>query len=73
MAAEIKGLENSFPVRLIYVNNRLKKDEHFKSLAAASRKTGIKAQTIKESLNPVAKKRFDYENEVIVFRVVREK
>lgn len=64
---EPRGFENSIKVRMIYLDN--KEEEHFISIAAANRKTNINAQTIRESLNPLQKKRFTYRNRLIVFRI----
>jgi hypothetical protein len=44
----------------------------FKSAAAASRKTKIASQVIRESLNPVARKRFIVDNRRVVFRIAKE-
>ena len=46
-----------------------KQEELFISIAAANRKTNIKASTIRESLNPVAKKRFTYNDRQVIFRI----
>lgn len=62
-----RGFENSIKVRMIFLDN--KQEELFISIAAANRKTNIKASTIRESLNPVAKKRFTYNDRQVVFRI----
>lgn len=64
---EPRGFENSIKIRMIYLDT--KEEEHFISIAAANRKTNINAQTIRESLNPLQKKRFTYRNRLIVFRI----
>lgn len=64
---EPKGFENSIKVRMIYLDT--KEEEHFISIAAANRKTNINAQTIRESLSPLQKKRFTYKNRLVVFRI----
>lgn len=64
---EPRGFENSIKIRMIYLDN--KEEEHFISIAAANRKTNINAQAIRESLNPLMKKRFTYKERLIVFRI----
>lgn len=64
---EPRGFENSIKIRMIYLDT--KEEEHFISIAAANRKTNINAQTIRESLNPLQKKRFTYNNRLVVFRI----
>ena len=50
--------------------NFLPKEEiEFKSVAYAKRVTGVNEYQIKESLNPVKKKRFEYQNRQIAFRI----
>ena len=67
MSHEIRGLENKIKVRMIYLDT--KQEVEFNSIAAANRKTNINAQTIRESLNPIAKKRFKHNDRVVVFRI----
>jgi hypothetical protein len=69
MPGEIKGLENSVPIRMVYTDTR--EEVIFKSAALASRKTKISAQVIRESLNPLARKRFIVENRRVVFRIAK--
>lgn len=64
---EPKGFENSIKVRMIYLDT--KEEEHFISIALASRKTNINAQAIREGLNPLQKKRFTHNDRLIVFRI----
>jgi hypothetical protein len=69
MSHEIKGLENSIPIRMVYTDT--KEEVLFKSAAAASRKTKVSAQVIRESLNPMARKRFIVDNRKVVFRIAK--
>ena len=69
MPNEIKGLENSIPIRMVYTDT--KKEVLFKSAAAASRKTKVSAQVIRESLNPMARKKFIVDNRRVVFRIAK--
>lgn len=62
-----KGLDNYIKVKMVYVDT--KEEEVFKSIAAANRKTNINAQAIREALNPLQKKRFTYQNRLVVFRI----
>ncbi len=62
-----RGMDNNIKVRMIYIDT--KEETEFKSIAAANRKTNINAQTIRESLNPLLKKRFIYNARVVVFRI----
>jgi DNA-binding IscR family transcriptional regulator len=64
---EPRGFENSIKVRMIYLDT--KEQETFISIAAANRKTNINAKTIRDALNPLAKKRFEFNGRTIVFRV----
>jgi hypothetical protein len=66
---EIKGLENSIPIRKIYIDN--KETVNYKSLCHASRETGVKIDTIKNSLSPLKKKRFIDNNREFVFRIIK--
>jgi hypothetical protein len=43
----------------------------FKSAALASRKTKVSAQVIRESLSPVARKKFIVNNRKVVFRIAK--
>ena len=65
--SKIKGHENAQPVRLIFIDT--KEEIEFKSIAYAKRITGVNEYQIKESLNPVKKKRFAYQNREIAFRI----
>jgi len=67
MSQEIRGLENNIRVRMIYLDT--KEEVLFNSIAQANRKTNINAQTIRESLNPILKRRFTYNARVVVFRI----
>lgn len=64
-----KGHENALPIRLIYIDT--KEEQTFKSIAYASRVTRINEYTIKDSLNPIKKKRFEYNNRIVVFRTIK--
>ncbi len=68
---EIAGLENSVPVRMIYVDD--KSEVLFKSLAHAARNTRITQDAIKKSLSPLLKRRFKYEGRDVIFRIVKDK
>jgi len=65
--SKIRGHENAQPIRLIFIDT--KEEIEFKSIAYAKRITGVNEYQIKESLNPVKKKRFEYQNRQIVFRI----
>ena len=67
MSQEIRGLENNIRVRMIYLDT--KEEVAFNSIAQANRKTNINAQTIRESLNPILKRRFTHNARVVVFRI----
>lgn len=68
---EIAGLENSVPVRMIYVDD--KSEVLFKSLAHAARNTNITQDAIKKSLSPLLKRRFKHNDRDVIFRIVRDK
>ena len=65
----MKGHENAFPVRMIYLDN--KQETIFKSVSYAHRVTGINEYQIKQSLNPVNKKRFTHKDRIVVFRTIK--
>jgi hypothetical protein len=65
----MKGHENAFPVRMIYLDN--KQETIFKSVAYAHRVTGINEYQIKQCLNPVNKKRFTFQDRIVVFRTIK--
>jgi len=65
--SKIKGHENAQPVRMIYIDT--KEEVEFKSVAYARRVTGVNEYQIKESLSPLKKKRFEYKDRKITFRI----
>jgi hypothetical protein len=65
--SKIKGHENAQEVKLIFIDT--KEEIEFKSVAYAKRVTGVNEYQIKESLNPIKKKRFKYQNREITFRI----
>jgi hypothetical protein len=65
----MKGHENAQPVKMIFLDT--KEETIFKSVAYARRITGIVEYQIKQSLNPVNKKRFTYNNRIVVFRTIK--
>jgi hypothetical protein len=65
----MKGHENAFPVRMIYLDN--KQEIIFKSVSYAHRVTGVNEYQIKQSLNPVNKKRFTHKDRIVVFRTIK--
>ena len=72
MSQEIRGMENNIPVRMVFIDT--KEEIHFKSIASASRKSKVTAQSIRESLNPIARKKFKIQHlekeRVVAFRVL---
>jgi hypothetical protein len=65
--SKIRGHENAQEVKLIFIDT--KEEIEFKSVAYAKRVTGVNEYQIKESLNPLKKKRFEYQNRQITFRI----
>ena len=65
----MNGAENAQPVRMIYLDN--KQETIFKSISYAHRVTGVNEYQIKQSLNPVNKKRFTYKDRIIIFRTIK--
>jgi hypothetical protein len=65
----MNGAENAQPVRMIYLDN--KQEQIFKSISYAKRITGVNEYQIKQSLNPVNKKRFTHKNRIVVFRTIK--
>ena len=65
----MNGAENAQKVRMIYLDN--KQETIFKSVSYAHRVTGVNEYQIKQSLNPVNKKRFTYKDRIVVFRTIK--
>jgi len=65
----MKGHENAQQVRMIYLDN--KQEQIFKSISYAHRVTGVNEYQIKQSLNPVNKKRFTHKDRIVVFRTIK--
>jgi hypothetical protein len=65
----MNGAENSQPVRMIYLDT--KQEIIFKSISYAKRITGVNEYQIKQSLNPVNKKRFTHKGRIVVFRTIK--
>jgi hypothetical protein len=65
----MNGAENAQPVRMIYLDN--KQEIIFKSISYAKRITGVNEYQIKQSLNPVNKKRFTHKDRIVVFRTIK--
>jgi hypothetical protein len=65
----MNGAENAQPVRMIYLDN--KQEIIFKSISYAKRITGVNEYQIKQSLNPVNKKRFTHKDRIIIFRTIK--
>jgi len=65
----MNGQFNSQPVRMIYLDN--KEEIIFKSISYAKRITGVNEYQIKQSLNPVNKKRFTHKDRIVVFRTIK--
>ena len=65
----MNGANNAQQVRMIYLDN--KQETIFKSVAYAHRVTGVNEYQIKQSLNPVNKKRFIHNDRIIIFRTIK--
>ena len=65
----MKGHENAQQVKMIYLDT--KEETIFKSISYAHRVTGVNEYQIKQSLNPVNKKRFTYKDRIIIFRTIK--
>ena len=65
----MKGHENAQQVRMIYLDN--KEEIIFKSISYARRITGVVEYQIKQSLNPINKKRFTFQDRIIIFRTIK--
>jgi len=65
-------MENNIPIRMVFIDT--KEEIHFKSIALASRKARVPAQAIRESLNPIARKKFMVKHldkeRVVAFRII---
>lgn len=74
MSQEIRGMENNIPIRMVFIDT--KEELHFKSIAAASRKAKVPPQVIRESLNPIARRKFkvihNEKERVVAFRVIHK-
>ena len=67
MSNEVKGLENSRPIKMIDIET--KEATVFKSIAYAKRVTGLTEYGIRAGLNPLQKKRFEVNGRIVCFRV----
>ena len=67
--SEIKGLENSRPIKMIDIET--KEATVFKSIAYAKRITGLTEYGIRAGLNPLQKKRFEVNGRTVCFRVIK--
>lgn len=65
----IDGIENSQKVKLIYLDD--KTEQVFKSIAYATRITGIHESSIRIGLNPLKQRKFEYNGRKIVFRILK--
>lgn len=63
----IDGVENAQKVKLIYLDD--KTEQVFKSIAYATRITGIHESSIRIGLNPLKQRKFEYNGRKIVFRI----
>jgi len=69
MSNEVKGLENSRPIKMIDIET--KEATVFKSIAYAKRVTGLTEYGIRAGLNPLQKKRFEVNGRQVCFRVIK--
>jgi hypothetical protein len=69
MSNEVKGLENSRPIKMIDIET--KEATEFKSIAYAVRVTGVNEYALRNGLNPLQKKRFEVNGKIVCFRVVK--
>ena len=65
----LKGHENAQEVKMIYLDT--KEEKVFKSVAYASRTVNSTEHSIKQGLNPINKKRFDYLGRTVIFRIIK--
>ena len=65
-----KGHENAFAVKMIYLDT--KEEKVFKSVAYASRTIHSTEHSIKMGLNPVNKRRFEFNNRIVIFRTIKQ-
>ena len=63
----IEGVENAQKIRMIYLDD--KTEQIFKSIAYATRITGVHESSIRIGLNPLKQRKFDYNGRKIVFRI----
>ena len=63
----IEGVENAQKVKMIYIDN--KTEQVFKSIAYATRITGVHESSIRIGLNPLKQRKFEYQGRIIVFRI----
>lgn len=69
MSNEVKGLENSRPIKMIDIET--KETTIFRSIAYAKRITGLTEYGIRAGLNPLQKKRFEVNGRTVCFRVIK--
>ena len=69
MSNEVKGLENSRPIKMIDIET--KEATIFKSIAYAKRVSGLSEYSIRAGLNQLQKKRFEENGRTVCFRVLK--
>lgn len=63
----IEGIQNAQKIKLIYLDD--KTEQVFKSIAYATRITGVHESSIRIGLNPLKQRKFEYQGRIIVFRI----
>ena len=63
----IEGIQNAQKIKLIYLDD--KTEQVFKSIAYATRITGVHESSIRIGLNPLKQRKFEYNGRIIVFRI----
>jgi hypothetical protein len=62
--------DNSREVRMIFIDN--KEEQIFPSIATAMRSVNVSYEVMMNGLNPINKRRFEYNNRLVAFRFVKE-
>jgi len=62
-------MDNSIPVKMIFIDN--KQEVFIKSICLASRMLGVASSVVNRALNPMRKKRFNYQGRLVSVRIIK--
>jgi len=66
---QVKGLENAIKLRMIYIDTQ--ETIIIQSISKASRMLNIHHDAVRKAMNPLNKKRFEYNGRTVVVRSIK--